>query len=83
MCLMKNGFFTPWLQPGELRQLKTKGLQQLKGLNAKAAKDTKKINHRSFLRNPNGKSAGEKRMNALQRDLNVEFVVHPCLRFPY
>jgi hypothetical protein len=41
--LRKNGFFTPWLQPGEQSESKTKGLQLLKGLNAKAAKEAEKV----------------------------------------
>ncbi len=47
MGLRENGFFTPWLQPGEQRQPKTKGLQPLRELNAKAAKDADKVKHRA------------------------------------
>ena len=47
MSLRKNGFFTPRLQPGEQKQPKTKGLQPLKGLNAKATKNAEKDNHRA------------------------------------
>jgi len=39
--------FAPWLQPGEQKQLKAIRLQPLKGLNAKAAKETEKENHRA------------------------------------
>jgi hypothetical protein len=34
-------------KPGERRKPKAKGFQPLKGLNAKAAKDTKKVKHRA------------------------------------
>ncbi len=63
--------FTPWLQPGEQKQLKAIRLQPLKGLNAKAAKETEKVNHRAFQGNPLGRSAGEKRMNAFYRILKT------------
>jgi hypothetical protein len=33
----KKRIFTPWLKPGEQKQIKTKGFQPLKGLNAKAS----------------------------------------------
>jgi hypothetical protein len=36
---MKVSFFTPWLQPGEQKQHKTKRLQPLTKLNAKATKN--------------------------------------------
>jgi len=39
MSLRENGFFTPRLKPGEQKRPKTKGLQPLKGLNAKAEND--------------------------------------------
>jgi len=47
MRIRKNGFFTPRLEPGEKRQPKAKGLQPLKGLNAKAAKGGEKVKHRA------------------------------------
>ena len=65
MCLPNNGYFTPWLQPGEQRQLKTKGLQPLKGLNAKAEKDAGKANRRA-------KAPVKKIVNALSCDLKRE-----------
>ena len=57
MSLRKNGFFTPRLQPGEQKRLKTKRLQPLKGLNAKATKNAEIDNHRA--------KAPVKKMNAL------------------
>ena len=41
---MAISVFTPWLQSGEQKQLKAIRLQLLKGLNAKAAKETEKVN---------------------------------------
>jgi hypothetical protein len=41
--MRKKRFFTPWLQPGEQKRQKIKGLQPLKGLNAKAIKTLRKI----------------------------------------
>jgi hypothetical protein len=41
---MAVSVFTPWLQPGEQKQLKAVRLQPLKRLNAKAAKETEKVN---------------------------------------
>jgi hypothetical protein len=47
MRMRKNGFFTPWLEPGEQMRPKAKGLQPLKGLNAKAVKGYEKVKHRA------------------------------------
>lgn len=44
---MAISVFTLWLQPGEQKQLKAIRLQPLKGLNAKASKETEKVNHRA------------------------------------
>jgi hypothetical protein len=65
-------------QPGEQKRPKIKGLQPLKGLNAKATKSAEKNNHRAFRWNPFGKSAGEKRII----DLNCSIKSRIC-RTPY
>jgi len=59
----ENLFFTPWLQPGEQKRPKIKRLQPLKRLNAKAAKEAEKDNHRA-------KAPVKKRMTVLNRARN-------------
>jgi hypothetical protein len=59
-------------KPGEKRESKTKGLQPLEGLNAKAAKEAEKDNHRA-------KAPVKKRMNALDRVINRGICCTPYL----
>ncbi len=77
MSLGKNGFLTPWLQPGEQKRPKTKRLQPLKRLNTKATKNVEKINRRAFRWNPFGKSIGEKSINALKRAVKLRICRTP------
>jgi hypothetical protein len=52
------------------RESKIKGLQPLKGLNAKTTKEAEKDNHRA-------KAPVKKRMNALNRAINCEICRTP------